>query len=313
MNVLVVGTGGVGGYFGAMLHRAGEDVLLVARGEHLRAINEHGLRVKSVVPGDFTVHAKAVERPDGSWKADLALFCVKSYSNEEAIEVMRPAVGPDSSILPLQNGIGVGDQLAAAFGRDKVLLGLTYIDAARPEPGMVSVGRGSSRIVFGEWDSKRTPRAVKVLDMLTKAKLDVVLSDDVQRDLWKKLTYICCLSGMLCITRASFVEVLDTPETRDLAVRVMKEAEAVAKALGVALPPKVVEDTLAYFDQHKAEVTSSMFLDLQRGNPIEVGTINGAVSRLGKQAGVPTPVNDFIFWCLTPYAMRAVAARKSGG
>ncbi|MBM3949093.1 MAG: ketopantoate reductase family protein [SAR202 cluster bacterium] len=312
MKILIVGTGGVGGYFGAMLQRAGEDVVFVARGEHLRAMIEGGLRVRSVVPGDFTIRVKAAERPDGSWKADLALFCVKSYSNEEAIEAMRPAVGPDTSILPLQNGIGVGDQLAAAFGKEKVLLGLTYIDAARPEPGVVTVGRGSSRIVFGEWDSKRTPRAVKVLDTLTKAQLDAVLSDDIQRDLWKKLTYICCLSGMLCITRASFVEVLETPETRELAVRVMREAAAVAKALGVSLPPKTVEETLEYFDEHKAEVTSSMFLDLQRGNPIEVGTINGAVSKLGKKAGVPTPVNDLIFWCLTPYARKATARRTTG-
>jgi 2-dehydropantoate 2-reductase len=306
MKILIVGSGGVGGYFGAMLQRAGEDVVFMARGEHLRAMIERGLRVRSVVPGDFTIRVKAAERPDGSWTADLALFCVKSYSNEEAIEAMGPAVGSNTSILPLQNGIGVGDQLAAAFGKEKVLLGLTYIDAARLEPGVVAVGRGTSRIVFGEWDSKRTPRATKVLETLTRAKLDVVLSDDIQRDLWKKLTYICCLSGMLCITRASFVDVLGMPETRGLAIRVMEEAAAVAKALGVTLPPRVVEDTLAYFDEHKADVTSSMFLDLQRGNPIEVGTINGAVSKLGKQAGVATPVNDFIFWCLTPYARRAV-------
>ena len=129
-----MGSGGVGGYFGAVLHRDGHDVTFVARGQHLEAIRHNGLRIESVASGNFTIHSTATERPDGVWKADLALFCVKGYDNPGAMSIMAPAVGEDTTILTLQNGIGSGDELAAAFGRQKVLAGATYIDAAVKSP-----------------------------------------------------------------------------------------------------------------------------------------------------------------------------------
>lgn len=307
MKILIVGSGGVGGFFGAMLHRGGHDVLFMARGEHLKSMLADGLQVESVVPGNFTVkNLTATQKPDGSWKADLALFCVKSYSNEEAIEAMRPAVGPQTLILTLQNGIGSGDALAAAFGEQAVLLGATYIDASRPEPGLVSVGRHVSLIVFGEADGSRTARAIQIYEELKKAELDIELSDNIHIDLWKKLIYICCLSGMWCLTRATtFSEILQNPPTRGLAFRVMQEAAATAAARDVPLDSSIAEDTLAYFDENSSDLTSSMLLDLKRGKPIEVGVLNGAVSRLGNAAGVPTPVNDFIYWCLSVHDKNA--------
>ena len=225
---------------------------------------------------------------------------------------MRPAIGPDTSIMTLQNGIGSGDALAAAFGPEAVLLGATYIDAARPEPGLVAVGRHTQRIVFGEDDLSRSDRAVRVYEELKKAELDVYLSDNVHIDLWKKLIYICCLSGMWCITRAeSFTQVLENERTRDLALRVMREAAAVAAVRHVPLEASVPDDTLAYFDKNSSDVTSSMFFDLKHGRPIEVGVLNGAVSRLGELAGVPTPVNDFITWALSIHDANARAAQKT--
>ena len=187
MKILVMGAGGVGGYFGGLLARSGEDVTFVARGEHLDTINRHGLRVESVAVGDFTVHPPAVERPDGTWEADVVLFCVKSYHNEAAIETIRPAVGEGTSILTLQNGVGSGDQLADAFGRDRVLLGAVYIDAMRKSSGVGAQIGGPCRIVFGQEDGQKSPGAVELQGVFQRASIDSYLSEDVLTELWNKL------------------------------------------------------------------------------------------------------------------------------
>ncbi|MCH7787525.1 MAG: 2-dehydropantoate 2-reductase, partial [Chloroflexi bacterium] len=241
----------------------------------------------------------AIERPDGAWQADLALFCVKGYQNEEAIEVIRPAVGKDTTILTLQNGIGSADQLASAFGREKVMSGAAYIDAMRKAPGVVAELGGECRIVFGEEDGRETERAVRIRDTLHKVGIETHLSRNVSKVLWNKLIYICALSGMTCITRASFAEVMGTPETLDLTWRVMREAAEAGRAKGIDLDEDVVESTMAGFQEYKEDLISSMHLDLEAGNPLEIAFLNGAVSRIGKEVGVATPVNDFITACLS--------------
>ena len=309
MRILVMGSGAVGGYYGAVLHRGGHDVTFVARGEHLEAIMQSGLHIESVSSGDFTIHPTATDRPDGSWKADLALFCVKGYDNRDAIAIMAPAVGQDTAMLTLQNGLGSGDELAAAFGRESVLLGATYVDSTRKAAGVVSEVGGPANIVFGEQDGSRSPRAVAVLDAMRESAIAVELSTDVAKALWTKLVYICAVSGMTCVTRAPFTEVLETPETLELTWWVMREAEAVARAIGIGLDEDIVEKAMAGFQEVGGRLVSSMFTDLERGNPLEVDILNGAVSRLGKDLGVATPVNDFIAGCLAPAHNSAVAQR----
>ena len=267
MKILVMGTGGVGGYFGALLARSGQDVTFVAGGEHLDAINRHGLRVESVAVGDFTVHPTALERPDGAWKADVVLFCVKSYHNEGAIEAITPAVGESTSILTLQNGVGSGDQLADAFGRDRVLLGAVYIDAMRKSPGVVAQIGGPCRIVFGEENGRLSPRGIELQQVLQRAGIDTDLSEDVLTELWNKLIFICALSGMTCVARASFSEVLDSPGTLDLTWRVLREASEVGRAKGVGLDADIVESTMSNIQRFHRSMVSSMHLDLAAGNP----------------------------------------------
>ena len=308
MKILVTGAGALGGYFGGVLARAGEDVTFLERNQHLDAINRDGLRVESVADGEFTVRAPAIERPDGTWSADLVLFCVKSYHNEKAIEAISPAVGDGTTILTLQNGVGGGDQLAAAFGRDKVLLGVAYYEGQRKAPGVVAELGGERRIVFGEEDGAQSPRAVAIRDVLQRAGLDVELTSDVLQALWNKLVMICALAGMTCITRSSFAEVNDTPATLDLTWRVVREAAAVGRARGVNLAADVVESTMDYFQRFKKELVSSMHSDLEAGRPLELGVINGAISRFGKEVGVATPANDFITACLTVADRRARSA-----
>ena len=304
MRILVMGAGAVGGYFGGVLSRSGADVTFVARGQNLEAIRGQGVRVESTAAGDFTVHPPAMERPDGTWKADLALFCVKSYQNEQAMEAFKPAVRDTTTILTLQNGIGGGDKLAKVFGRERVLLGAAYIDAMRKAPGVVTQA-GPCRIVFGEESGAETARVREIRDAFQRAGVDAQISRDILKDLWNKLIFICALSGMTCITRASFAEVLDTPETLDLTWVVMREAAEVGRARGIELDGDIVESTMAHFQEFKKELISSMHLDLKAGSPLEVTVINGAVSRMGKKAGVPTPVNDLITACLTVADERA--------
>ena len=299
MKVLVVGAGGVGGYYGGVLSKVGEDVTLLARGEHLRAIQDRGLLLKSETSGSFTVSPRAVEWPDDSWKADLALFCVKSYQNQKAIESMAPAIGDETTILTLQNGIGAGTELGETFGSDKVLLGATYIDGWIESPGVVGEGGMSVRTVFGEETGVETDRAVRVLEMFHRAGITAQLSTDIYSALWSKLLLICGLSGMSCITQGSIQGVLETPETRELTRRILAEVEEVGIAKGLRFEDGIVDRTMALLHNDRKTITSSMYLDMIAGKPLEIGVLNGAVSSAGKEVGIETPVNDFITACLS--------------
>ena len=311
MKVLVMGSGAVGGYYGAVLHKGGHQVQFLARGEHLEAIRQHGLRIKSVTSGDFTVRPSVAERPDGSSKADLVLFCVKGYDNAEAIATIAPTVGPDTSVLSLQNGIDGGMELAAAFGRESVLPGAAYVDAVRAEPGVVAEMGGRCDIIFGEEDGRRTSRALAVRDAFSGSGIDVHLSTNVTREQWNKLIYICALSGMSCITRTPMEEVLKSPETLDLTWNVMREAEAVARAKGVDLDEDILETNMALLQDVEEGSISSMHVDLERGNRLEVSILNGTIDRLGRGLGIPTPVNSFITACLMLTHNRAKARHAS--
>ena len=309
MRVLVMAAGAVGGYFGGLLARAGADALFIARGETLRALRERGLRVESVTSGDFAVQATAAERPGAGWTADLVLFCVKGYDNAAAIETMRPAVGPDTTILTLQNGLGSGDELAAAFGVERVMLGAAYVDAAQPAPGVYREQGGACRILLGEPDGAASERGAALAQALGAAGIEAAVSEDIQKTLWEKLIYICALSGMTCAARASFAEVMDTPETAEMAEKVVAEAAAVGRAAGVNLDGRAEERTMAILRADKEHLLSSMHADLMAGKPLEVGNLNGRVSRLGRELGAPTPLNDAIAACLTPAHNQAIARR----
>ena len=307
MKILIMAAGAVGGYYGSLLARADNDVLFVARGDNLNAIRQRGLRVNSVNSGDFTLSVKAADSLDGSWTPDLVIFCVKGYQNALAIETIATAVGDDTTILTLQNGIGSGSDLSAAFGADKVLLGAAYVDAAHPEPGVFDELGGTCRIVFAEQDGRPSTRCSRILRTLRSAGIESDIADDIDVALWNKLVYICCLSGMTCVTRSSFKEVLETPQTADLALSVLEEAAAVGRAAGVNLADDVVETTMAHLYEEKDGLVSSMRADLSAGRPLEFANLNGKVSEMGRQLGVPTPLNDFITACLTPAHNRAVS------
>ena len=307
MKVLVMGPGGVGGYYGGVLCKDGHDVTLVARGEHLEAISRDGLRVESLNSGNFTVRPSVTDRPRESDTPDLVLFCVKGYDNETAIELIRPAVGPDTAVLTLQNGIGSGDQLGAALGANRILLGATYIDGNKKGPGLITETGKSPLVVFGEQDGRITARAERVRDALAGAGVPVELSGNVEKALWEKLVYICGWSGMICVTRTFFPEIFETPQAEAMTRTVMGEVLAVAQAKQIDLDIDVVGTTLDEFRDVGDDPVSSMFTDLRREGRLEIEVLNGAVSRMGIETGVPTPANDFITACLLVPHNRALA------
>ena len=311
MKILVMGTGAIGGCYGGMLVRAGCDVTFVARGANLDAIRSGGLRVESVAAGSFTLSVSATDDPSSVGEADLILYCVKSYHNEAAIDEMAGAVGDDTAILTLQNGLESGEMLTRRFGSERVLLGAAYIEAARKAPGLFAEMDGHCGIVFGEQDGSRSGRALEIQETFERAGIDAELSADVRVSLWTKLARICAFSGMACITRASFADVLDTPATNELTRRVMTEAADVGRAMGVRLPSDLVDSGMAMLEESKDTLSSSMYLDLQAGSPMEVGALNGAVSRYGRETGVATPLNDFIAACLS-LADRSARAGRAG-
>jgi len=307
MKVLVMGPGGVGGYYGGVLSKSGHDVTLVARGEHLDAIARDGLRVESLNSGNFTARPGVTDRPGREHTPDLVLFTVKGYDNETAIELIRPAVGTDTAVLTLQNGIGSGDQLGAALGAEKILLGATYIDGDKKGPGHVTETGKSPLVVFGEQDGRATDRAEAIRAAFADAGVPVELSLNVEKSLWEKLVYITGWSGMICCTRTFFPEIFETPEAEAMTRTVMGETFAVARARGIDLPDDIVNTTLDQFRDVGDDPVSSMFADLRKDGRLEVEVLNGAVSRMGRDAGVPTPGNDFITACLLVPHNRALA------
>ena len=240
------------------------------------------------------------------WKADLILYCVKSFHNQNAVPLLLPAIDENTRILTLQNGLGSGDILGKEYGKNKVLLGAAYIDAKLKAPGIAEELGGPFKIVFGQQDNKISVRTLDIKNVFQSADIDIDLSENILLALWTKLTLICALSGMSCITRGSAYEILTNPKTLDMSWRVMKEVGVVARAKGINLTEDIINTTMSQFKENMNASSSSMYLDLISGNPIEVNVLNGVVVDYGKEMGISTPINEFITSCLSIQDDRAI-------
>lgn len=298
MLIAIVGTGGVGGYFGGLLARAGHEVIFIARGPHLEAIRARGLRVQSV-HGDFTVDpARATGDPAEVGAVDLTIFTVKTYDTDSAAERMRPLVGPKTAILPLQNGVESPARLSRYFGREAVLGGAAWIVSSIAEPGVIRQESPFRRIAVGELDGQETPRLRAIYEALLQTGATVELTREIEKVLWTKLLFIASFSGITSVTRAPAGPVMACAESRSLFVQAMREVEAVARAKGIDLDADVVDKTLAFAGSFGATATSSMMRDVVAGRRLEYDALNGAVVRAGRETGIPTPVHEFIWTCL---------------
>ncbi|NTU81626.1 MAG: 2-dehydropantoate 2-reductase [Chloroflexales bacterium] len=304
MRIAVVGVGGVGGYFGGQLARAGEDVALIARGAHLAAIQAQGLRVESIA-GDFTAHPMiATDDPAEVGPVDAVLVAVKSWQLAAAAAALRPLLGPETAVVPLLNGVEAPEQLAVALGRTHILGGLCRISAAIVAPGVIRHTAVEPTVILGELDNQPSVRATALHVAFTRAGVTAVIADDIQRAMWEKFLLITTW-GIGAVTRVPIGAWRSIPETRALAEAAMREVVAVALAHGVALSEDLVAQTLAVFDSLPAETTASMQRDIMAGRPSELEAQNGAVVRLARAVRVPAPTHRFLYASLLPQERQA--------
>ncbi len=309
MKIAIMGSGGVGGYFGGLLARSGEAVTFIARGAHLEAIRQNGLEVRSVA-GDFHVRPAATEDPASLGPVDLVLFAVKGYDTESAGERLRPLLGAETSVLCVQNGVDNEEKLERIVGAGRVLGGVVHILSTIAAPGVISQTAGPRTLKFGELDGRATPRVEQLLTVFRQAGILAELSTQIQVDLWEKFLFICAQGGVSALARLSIGEILACPETTVFYRGVMEEIAAVGRVRGIRLPEDAVERAMAFARGLQPHMRSSLAHDLSQGNRLEVETLAGAVVRYGREAGVPTPLNFAIYACLKPYHEKAVATRR---
>jgi len=306
MRIGIMGSGGVGGYFGGLLARAGRDVTFIARGPHLEAMRARGLQVKSVV-GDFQIAVQATDNPAVVGPVDLILFCVKGYDTERSALQMRPMVGRDTAVVCLQNGVDNEDKLDAILGPDRSW-GAWSTFSPRSAAGGHQSDLGAADSQVWRTDGRTTPRTERILEVLRSAGVLATLSPQIQVDLWEKFVFICAHGGVTALTRLTLGEILACSETASLYRGVMEEVAAVARAKLIRLADDIVERTMTLARGFHPDTRSSLAYDLAQGNRLEVETLVGAVVRYGRELGVPTPLAFAIYACLKPYHDKAVRA-----
>lgn len=310
MRIAVIGVGGLGGYYGGLLARAGHEVAFVARGVHLAALREKGLEVKSV-HGDFRVTAAiATDRPAEIGPVDLVLVCVKTTGLDDAARAALPLLGPDTVVMGLQNGIDSAERIGAITGMDRVLGAVTWIAANIEAPGVIRQVSTFRRIVLGELDGRLTPRAERTAAALGGMGVAVEATDNIRKALWTKFVFIAGFSGMGALTRLGVGDYRGVPEARSLMAGLMREAEALAHASGVALDAGVVDQALAHIDGSPAGTKPSMQRDVESGRPSELESIIGVIRRRGRERGIPTPTADMVYAALLPVEMKARQAAR---
>jgi 2-dehydropantoate 2-reductase len=314
MKIAIVGVGGVGGYFAAVLARAGYPVSVLARGPHLEAIRKDGLRILSP-KGDFTTPvAKASDKSEEIGPVDAVIIAVKAWQVNEAAKAMRPMLADPTRVLPLQNGVEATEQLRQILGPRHPLMGLCRIIASVVSPGVIRHGGLEPTIALGEADgSGLSGNARDLAEALAAAGVTVQKPPDIQAALWEKLLFIAALSGTGAVTRSTIGEFRGIPPTRELLRQLMDEVAAVALTRGIRLSEDVVPRALAFVDASPADGTASMQRDMAAGRPSELEAIVGAVVRFGDQAGVPTPTMDYVYASLLPQENRARNREQSTG
>jgi 2-dehydropantoate 2-reductase len=290
MRIAVIGAGGLGGYFGARLCLGGADVHFVARGRHLQALRDEGLRVVGPQP----LHVSQVNASDDAASigpVDLVMLCVKLWDTGTALEQVRPLMGAHSAIVSFQNGVLKDDALRAAFGADRVMGGVGYVAATIERPGVIRQTGPMQRLVFGEFDGSPSARGQALLGVCLAGGIQAELSTDIVREIWQKFVFLAALSGATTTIRKTIGPIREHAQTRQFLLDLMREVVAVGRAHGVKLPEDFAEVRLKLADDVAADMTSSMHHDLERGNPLEVRWLAGAVVELGRAKQVPTPLN----------------------
>src|SRR5215217_4460198 len=302
MRIVVFGTGGVGGYFGGRLARAGEEVTFIARGEHLQAIRTTGLRVDSR-DGDFVIYpARATDDVSEVGETDLVILGVKAWQVPEAARAIKPLVGSSTTVLPLQNGVEAVPQLVDQLGPQNVIGGLCRIVSFVVEPGHIRHAGFTPSIVIGELDNRRTDRIVNVEQVFKRAGLEITIAADIQVALWIKYLFIASFSGVGAMANAPAGTIRNDPKWRTQILQAMEEIYALAHARGINLPPDSIDTVMAAVDALPEDATSSMQRDIAAGKRSELESQNGAVVRMARETGIEVPTHTLIYETLKPLA-----------
>src|SRR5246500_4212301 len=305
MRIAVVGAGGVGGAFGAALAKAGADVTFIARGAHLAAIKSDGLKIRGGRGETHLVPTRATDDPAAIGEVDIVLFCVKLWDVESAGQSIKPLIGPDTAVIPLQNGVDAPERLIPILGQEAVMGGVAQISASIIQPGVIRQVGTFMRMIFGELDGKISKRGQDLLALCQKAGFDVTLSDQILTDLWMKFILLATNASITASTRQPIGKLRDDPDIRPVIVAAVKEVHAVAKAKGIALPSDAVDKVLEFIGHAPPAMKASMALDLERGNRMELPWLGGKVVALGRELGVATPTHGLMYALLKPYIMGA--------
>jgi 2-dehydropantoate 2-reductase len=283
-----MGSGGIGGYYGARLQQGGADVTFIARGEHLKAMQQNGLTLE----GDRAVHlpkVKATDDPATIGPVDLVLFAVKLRDTASAARAIKPILKDGSAVISFQNGVQKDDMLAPIVGRDRLMGGAAYIGVAIARPGVIRKTGTLERLAFGEYDNKTSPRARAFFDACKAGDINVDIPADITLELWQKFVFLVAMSSVTASMRSTIGPIRTNPLTRQFALDIMKEVVAVGRAHVVALPEDFAEKRIGGVDALSPDMRASMALDLELGRPLELPWLAGAVVDLGAQKGVPTP------------------------
>jgi 2-dehydropantoate 2-reductase len=295
MKIAMMGSGGVGGFFGGRLAHAGYDVSFIARGAHLAAMRESGLTIENEPQGDIRVpKVRVTDEPATLGGVDIVILSVKLWDTESAARQIRPLVGPKTGVLSLQNGVIKDEIMRREFGKAAIMGGVCYVATHVKRPGVIHQTGTMQRAIVGEYDGHKSERTAFLHEALVRAGVNAELSGDVHKAIWEKYVFLVGLSATTTSMRMPIGPIREDPKTRAFLLEVMREAVAVGRAQGVALPEDYAESRLAYADGLPADMTSSMHHDLERGNRLELEWLSGGVVQLGRAAGVPTPANGAV-------------------
>jgi 2-dehydropantoate 2-reductase len=303
MKIAIIGTGGVGGYFGGKIASAGYDVTFLARGEHLKAIQQNGLTIKSI-QGDFKVGSiKATDRIETIGLADFIIIALKAWQIKDISIELTDIVHRDTIILPLQNGVSVTDELKDQINQYNIIGGLCRIISKIDSPGVINHFGIEPEIVFGELDKSKTERIYKIKAIFDNADIKATISDDIIADLWKKFIPIC-VSGLLAVTRTTYGELRELNGTRQLMIELLNEIFKLSQKIGIIIESDFLDKAVAFIDSFPYDSTSSLTRDVWEGKPSEIEYQNGTVVKLAEIFGIDTPINRFIYNCILPMELK---------
>ena len=307
MRIAIMGTGGIGGFYGGRLAQAGHDVTFIARGEHLRAIREQGLKLTGPAGDAVVANAQATDDPGKLAPADVVLFCVKLFDTEDAARAIKPLLSKGGVCISLQNGVDGPRRIGVIVGDDRVMGGLAFASALIDAPGVIRYNSKAPSLKFGEADGRMSERAIRFRDACTAAGFNAEAVADIRSALWHKFVGLTVNAALTSLVRQPAGVVYNDPDLMALARAGFTEAAAVAKAMGVKLPDDIVEWQVKNHLGFPAGMYASMYHDVARGKRLELDSLSGLIVRKGKELGVPTPFHSMAYACLKPYINGAPA------